>query len=321
MTGHRPFARRLSPAIAIVVAVASMAAARADAVSVRDAAGRTVTIEDSRRIVSIGGAVTEILYALGLQERIVAVDTTSLYPPRALAEKPNVGYMRQLSGEGILGLSPTLILAPEGAGPKETIAVLENAGVPFVSVPDHYSGEGIIERIRLVAKAAGAEPRGSCLAAVAEADLAALARKRARVEKPLRVMFILSFVNDRPMVAGTETAADGIIRLAGAVNAVADYRGYKAITDEAIFAARPDVVLTMRRGQQELTADEVFARPMFSLTPAAQAKRFVAMDDHYLLGFGPRTARAARDLAASLYPDMMSGDLPSEPSGALDNCR
>jgi iron complex transport system substrate-binding protein len=307
-------------AIALLLAFGAVAA-RADAVSVRDATGRTVSIENPRRIVSIGGAITEILYALGLEERIVAVDTTSLYPPRALVDKPNVGYMRQLSSEGILGLSPTLILAPEGAGPKDTIAVLENAGVPFVSVPDHFSADGIVERIRLVARAAGAEARGACLAAAAEADLAALAQMQANIARPLRVMFVLSFVNDRPMVAGTDTAADGIIRLAGAVNAVADYRGYKAITDEAVLAARPDVVLAMRRGRQDMTAEEVFSRPMFALTPAAQAKRFVAMDGHYLLGFGPRTARAARDLAGTLYPDQISGELPSEPSGALDRCR
>src|SRR5262245_3953947 len=70
--------------------------AHADAVTVRDAAGRSVTIGDASRIVSVGGAVTEILYALGLEQRVIAVDSTSLYPPRALADKRNVGYMRQL---------------------------------------------------------------------------------------------------------------------------------------------------------------------------------------------------------------------------------
>src|SRR5262245_16400055 len=81
--------------------------------------------EPPARIVSIGGAVTEILYALGAEQRVVAVDTTSLYPERALKEKPNVGYMRALSAEGVLGLNPSLILASEGSGPKETIAVLK----------------------------------------------------------------------------------------------------------------------------------------------------------------------------------------------------
>ena len=314
--------RRLSTTLLLLLPVLLCApSAGADAVTVRDAGGRSVTIDDPRRIVSIGGAVTEILYALGLEERIVAVDTTSLYPPRALTEKPNVGYMRQLSSEGILGLSPTLILAPEGAGPKETLGVLEHAGVPIVAVPDRYTADGIVERVRLVARAAGAEARGQCLADKVAADLTVLAERRARIARPLRVMFVLSFVNDRPMVAGADTAADGIIKLAGGVNAIADYRGYKLVNDEAILAARPDVVLVMQRPQQVMTAEQVFSRPMFSLTPAAQVRRFVSMEGHYLLGFGPRTARAARDLAVNLYPGEVDGELPSEPAAGLDQCR
>ncbi len=134
------------------------------ATTLRDAVGREVTVADTSRIVSVGGAVTEILYALGLEDRIVAVDTTSLYPPRAMKEKPSVGYMRALSPEGVLGLAPTLVLASEGSGPKETVAVLEAAAVPYVHVPDHFTGEGIIEKVRLVATVAGAEERGTCLA-------------------------------------------------------------------------------------------------------------------------------------------------------------
>src|SRR6266508_2199749 len=92
-----------------VVAIASLCVltatpATGNDVTVRDAAGRAVTIRDAGRIVSVGGSVTEILYALGLEQRVVAVDTTSIYPQRAAAEKPNVGYMRQLSAEGVLGL-------------------------------------------------------------------------------------------------------------------------------------------------------------------------------------------------------------------------
>lgn len=87
-----------------------------------------------------------ILYALGLQKQIVAVDSTSLFPRDALKEKTNVGYLRQLSPEGVLGLNPTVIIAAEGAGPKETVEVIEQASIPFVHVPDHFSGDGIVEK-------------------------------------------------------------------------------------------------------------------------------------------------------------------------------
>jgi ABC-type Fe3+-hydroxamate transport system substrate-binding protein len=94
--------------LSLVVAVAWFSApGSAGGITVKDATGRPVAISDATRIVSVGGAVTEILYALGLEQRVIAVDTTSLYPPRALAEKPNVGYMRQLSPEGVLALGPS----------------------------------------------------------------------------------------------------------------------------------------------------------------------------------------------------------------------
>jgi len=316
MAGLKNALRRV--AVLAVLGIAASLGARA-ANSVRDATGRTVEVRDASRIVSIGGGVTEILYALGLEERILAVDTTSLYPPNALRDKPNVGYMRALSPEGVLALAPSLILAAEGSGPKETIAVLEAAKVPLVFVPDHFTGDGIVEKIRLVSAAAGAEQRGDCLAKTVAADLGALATLRGRIERPVRVLFVLSFMNERPMVAGRATAADGIISLAGATNAMPDYEGYKLVNEEAIIAARPDVILVMQREALKLDAATIFAHPAFALTPAAEKRAFVSMEGLYLLGFGPRTALAARDLAAALYPGI-SAKLPSE-RGDATVCR
>jgi iron complex transport system substrate-binding protein len=276
----------------------------ADNITVKDAASHSITIGDSSRIVSVGGAVTEILYALGLESRVIAVDSTSLYPPHALSEKPSVGYMRQLSPEGVLGLGPSLVLAAEGSGPKGTIAVLEAATVPFVQIPDRFTGDGIVEKIRLIAQATGSAQRGECLVGLVEADLHALAALRARIERPRKALFILSFMNGRPMVAGRGTAADGIMALAGVTNAITEYDGYKLINDEAVLAARPDAILAMERASFRLDAQTVFEHPAFATTPAATQRALISMEGLYLLGFGPRTARAARDLALALYPSI-----------------
>ncbi len=280
--------------------------------AVRDASGRTIDVKDSSRIVSIGGAVTEILYALGQGDRLVAVDTTSLFPPEALKSKPNVGYFRQLSPEGVMGLTPSVILAVEGAGPKEAVAVLQSASIPLVSIPDEYSGEGIVEKIKMIATAVGAERQGECLSRQVADDLTALAGLRAKIDAPVRVLFILSFVNGRPMVAGRGTAADGLIRMAGAVNAFDNFEGYKLVNDEAVLTAAPDAVISMQRTGMDLDAKTVFSHAAFRETPAAKKGRFYAMDGLYMLGFGPRTARAARDLSRSLYPDKSFAELPSE---------
>ena len=314
MRAHRSYLR---PWAIIIAAMCVFAATpgRCDVVTVHDAAGRDVKIADAGRIVSVGGAVTEILYALGLEQRVIAVDTTSLFPPRALAEKPNVGYMRKLSPEGVLGLGPSLVLAAEGSGPKETIAVLESAAIPFVQIPDRFTGEGVVEKIRLIAQATGTVARGECLARSVESDLAALAQLRSHIEHPRNTLFLLSFVNGRPMVAGRATAADGIMALAGAANAITAYEGYKPVTDEAIIAARPDAVLAMERASFRLDARTVFDHPAFGATPAAAQKSLISMEGHYLLGFGPRAARAARDLAVALYPSL---DPAHDPSAARE---
>jgi iron complex transport system substrate-binding protein len=177
--------------------------------------------------------------------------------------------------------------------------------VPITAVRDVFSGEGIVEKVRVVADAVGATERGACIIEAVRGDLDQLGKLRSKVARPKRIMFVLSIVGGRAMVSGNHTAADGIIAMAGGVNAVADYDGYKTLTDEAIIAARPDVVSTIERGgPNPVAAQELFALPAFSATPAAVRKGFIARDGLYLLGFGPRTARAARDLTLRLYPDL-----------------
>lgn len=296
-------------------------AARAASIMVHDARDRDVRIDNPSRIVSIGGAITEILYALGFEERLAGVDATSLFPPAALRDKPNVGYWRQLSAEGVLGLNPSLVLAMQGSGPKETIEVLDAARVPLVMVPETFSEQGLLDKIALVGRAMDAGRRTECLTKAVADDLAQLRELRARVTKPVRVMFVMSFLNGRAMAAGRNTAANEIIRLAGAVNAIDAYEGYKPVNDEAIVTARPDVVLSIARGKDSVEAETVFAHAAFAMTPAARDRTFISMEGLYLLGFGPRTAAAARDLAAKLYPALAPQAEKFTPAALSADCR
>jgi iron complex transport system substrate-binding protein len=296
-------------------------AAFAAGITVHDARDRDVTIEDPARIVSIGGAITEILYALGFEDRLAGVDTTSLFPAAALRDKPNVGYMRQLSAEGVLGLNPSIVFAMQGSGPKETMDVLEAAKVPLVLVPETFSEQGLLDKIKLVGHAMGADARAACLTAAVSSDLTQLRELRAKVTKPVRVMFVMSLLNGRAMVAGHKTAADEIISLSGGINAIDSYDGYKMINDEAIVAAKPDVVLSIQRARDSLEADAVYAHPAFAMTPVAANKAFISMEGLYLLGFGPRTAAAARDLSIKLYPALASQAEAFSPAALTANCR
>jgi iron complex transport system substrate-binding protein len=304
-----------------VCCLATGGAALAAGVTVHDARDRDVKIENPARIVSIGGAITEILYALGFEDRLAGVDATSLFPTAALRDKPNVGYMRQLSAEGVLGLNPSLVLAMQGSGPKETMDVLDAAKVPLVLVPETFSEQGLLDKIKLVGHAMGADARAACLATAVSGDLKQLHDLRAKVTKPARVMFVMSLLNGRAMVAGRKTAADEIINLSGGVNAIDSYDGYKMINDEAIVAARPDVVLTIERAKDSLEAQAVYGHPAFAMTPVVVNKAFISMEGLYLLGFGPRTAAAARDLSVKLYPALAPQAEAFAPAALTANCR
>ncbi len=258
---------------------------------------------DAKRIVSIGGTVTEIIYALGDDARIVAVDSTSTYPASA-ADKPDVGYIRQLSAEGVLSQKPDLIIAEAGAGPADAIAILKASGIPIVSIPTPPEATAIAGKIRAVGSAIGKIDAADTLASEVDAALKTLETRVSALPEPKkRVLFALSLANGRVMAAGTDTSADAIIRLAGGINAASGISGYKPLSDEAVIAAAPEVVLVMDNPAMHLTAEQAFALPALQSSPAGKARAFIAMDGLYLLGLGPRTPQAALDLAAKLYPD------------------
>lgn len=274
------------------------------AVAVWVASGQAHSTERPHaEVLSIGGSVTEIIYALGEDHRLVARDTTSVYPSEA-DRLPDVGYMRALSPEGVLSVAPGLILSEEGAGPPETIAVLKSAGIPFVTVPDVRDGAGIAEKIRVVGEALGVPEKADILAANVQAEMAqaAASAANAAAEDRKRVLFVLSTQGGRVLASGTGTAADAIIQLAGGENAVAGFEGYKPMTDEAVSAANPDVILMMDRSDDHGADNQtLLTMPALRPTSAARNDAVVRMNGLYLLGFGPRTAAAVSELSQALY--------------------
>lgn len=251
------------------------------------------------RVLSIGGSVTEIVYELGEEDRLVGRDSTSTYPAKATS-LPDVGYIRQLSPEGVLSVNPDLVISETGAGPVEAVELLRAAAVPFVEVTDGYTEAAVLQKIRDVAEALSVPDKGEALAAEVSADLDA-AKAMATTDTPKRVLFVLSTAGGRITAAGEDTSAEAIIEMAGGVNAVDGVSGYKQLSDEAITRAAPDVVLMMdRTGDHAITDDDLFAHPAFAATEAARTRSVVRMDGLLLLGFGPRVGEAVRTLAVAL---------------------
>jgi iron complex transport system substrate-binding protein len=298
----------------LAAVVAALAALYAGAISIpavaqTTAAGATGTAAatDTSRIVSIGGDVTEILYALGAGDRIVAVDSTSQFPPEALATKKNIGYLRALSTEGVLAVNGSAILASSAAGPPEVVKALKGSSVPYVEVKDDTTPEGIVAKVKLVAGIVGQASKGEAMARDIEARFAQLATARARIPKARKVLFVLNAQGGRAMVGGRNTSADSVIRLAGAENAAASIEGFKTISEEGLAEAQPDVILAIDSHSSAHNVDQLMAMASVQTTPAGRDKRLVRMEPLFLLGFGPRTPEAAKELMARVYPDLNLG--------------
>lgn len=257
----------------------------------------------AERVLCLGGSITEIVFALGAGGRVIARDTTSSYPPEVEA-LPDVGYLRTLSPEGVLSVAPDLILAEHDAGPVEVVEMLRASGVNWITVPDGFGAQGVTDKISIVGKALGLEPQAEALTGQVRAELDAAEAAAGQVPEAerKRVLFVLSVQGGRIMAGGSGTAAEGIIRLAGGVNAIEGFSGYKPVTDEAVMTAAPDLILMMDRGGDHAAADaDLFAMPALRTTPAAAARSVVRMDGLMLLGFGPRTGQAALALHEKLY--------------------
>lgn len=275
-----------------------------DPVTVIDAFGEEITIDDTSRIVTIGGSVTEVVFALGAGENVIARDDSSLYP-LAVNDLESVGYVRTLSAEPVLSLEPTLIITNEDAGPPESIEQLQAAGVTMLIVPTDDSIEGVISMIETVAQALHLEDVGDELVTTIENDYSRAQSLLTIIESSPRVMFIYARGAGAVSVAGANTSADTMITLAGAENAVTEFEGFQPITAEAVVTAAPDIILMMTRGLDSLGGIEgTLEQPGIAQTPAGETSRIIAVDDLYLLGFSTRVGTAVLDLTYLLHDEL-----------------
>lgn len=264
----------------------------------------------AERIVSVGGAVTEIVYALGAQPELVGVDTTSTWP-LAVKTLPQVGYARTLGAEGLLSLRPTLLLAGHEAGPPAALDQVAAAGVRLVHLQEGYDAASLAGRIAAVGAALGRQQDADVMAEAVRADMAAVARAVAGQPTP-GTLFLLSLSRGGLQAAGTGTSADAAIRLAGGRNVIDSYKNYRALSPESAILLAPDYIVTTTDAVAAVgSLDAILALPEVAVTPAARARRIVALDVQALLGFGPREPATLRTLALALHPGLTIPELPA----------
>ena len=253
---------------------------------------------DSSRITSAGGSITEIIYFLEQESRLIAVDVTSNYPESAL-NLPSIGYVRALSAEGVLSLDPTLIIGENDMGPPSVIDQIKRTNVEIKILPEIHTASGIISKIECVGSMMGMTKKeinfynNKLFEKISELESSRGERKK--------IIYILSMQSGSPLIAGSSTSGNGLISLVGGINPLSSFEGWKPVGTESIIQAEPDLIIISERGLKGFgTIEELKNHPALYLTPAAQNNNILALDGMASLGFGPRTIDTALQIAKIL---------------------
>ncbi len=266
------------------------------------------------RLVSIDGAITEIIYALGGDSRLVGVDTTSRYPVAATT-LPSVGYMRNLSPEGVLSLSPSGVIVSSDAGPEAVLQHIAHAGVPVHRIPSEHSVAGVLKKVHGVASVLGKSSEGEALASAIQQAVMSIRRQVPSLEEQAAptVLLLLSAGGRGLLMAGEHTQGDALIGVLGGKNVATGFTSYKPLTPEGALNLAPDVLVVAETGKG---AFHLESYPFLAHTPAVQQGRWVVADSMLLLGFGPRLPEALELLLPVLYPEPEPEPEPA-PAGAV----
>ena len=257
---------------------------------------------DLSRVVVAGGSITEIIYFLNLDKYLTAVDVTSNYPDKA-KNLPSIGYVRNLSTEGILSLNPTLFLGENDMGPPIVLEQLKETALDIRIIPEQHSANGILEKVYCVGEIMGLE-----ISQIKDKTIDLNKNVNRLYEiidkgilKSTRVMFVLNMRGNSPIVAGKGTSGNGFISIIGCKNAFDNVQGWKPISEESVLNVNPDyIILPNKDIHKSSTIDNILDNPIFMNTEAGKNKNFIFEDAMAMLGFGPRTLDIAVKIAESI---------------------
>tara|TARA_B100000795_G_scaffold251476_1_gene220353 strand:- start:7905 stop:8771 length:867 start_codon:yes stop_codon:yes gene_type:complete len=250
--------------------------------------------KETLRIVSLNGAISEIIAGLGYEENIVATDITSNYPAK-IDKLPKVGHNKQIQAEGVLSQNPGLVVGIEKDLNPKVVEQIRSSGVKVVLFDQEHSIEGTKILIRAVKDSLQFTKKTDDLERLIDESINQLQT----FERSPKVLFIYARGAGTILVAGKNTQMDKMITIAGGQNAITNFTSFKPLTAEAIVTANPDVILMFKSGAKSLNG--VFDNiPGIMETSAGKNKRMITMEGQYLAGFGPRVGKAVLELNEKL---------------------
>jgi iron complex transport system substrate-binding protein len=271
---------------------------------------REVTVSSTDRILAmdLSGSIASTVFGLGLGGNVVGRDISTAFPEAAdLPVITSSGHT--VNSEAILALRPDVLITDGTVGPIDVVLQLREAGIDVVFVDTDPSIDGVGELARQVGAALGAPEAGAELAATLLDEIDAKVAEIAAIVpdgEPLRMLFLyLRGSSGIYYLFGSESGADVLITSLGGIDVAAElgFEGSRPMTDEAMVAANPDLILVMTDGLASVDGVDglLASKPAIALTAAGQNRRFVDMADGDILSFGPRTAGVLDALARAIY--------------------
>ncbi len=272
-------------------------------ITITDQADRTVTLPGlAQRIVSIAPANTEILFALGLSDRVAAVTDFCTYPPEA-TEKPSIGGFYDPNIEEIIALSPDLVLAAP-IHTDQIIPQLESKGITVIALaPENL--EEVLEAVELTGKVTGAKDKAAVMVKDMRQRIKGVTDKTSGLTTEQKPKVLYLVWHDPLYAAGAKTFHDELMRLAGGVNMVTE-EAYPGINMETVIDANPDVILAGVGMGEGGDAPLIFAQQDSRLRDVSARKnnRVYGVDSEFVDRAGPRIVDALEEFARLLHPEI-----------------
>ncbi|BDX05270.1 hemin-binding protein [Planctobacterium marinum] len=239
------------------------------------------------RIITAGGTITEIVFALGAGESVVAVDQSSQYPAAA-TDLPMVGYYRELAAEGVLAFMPDKLMALEGAGSPE---VLEQIAAIGVDVRIYAKPKSVDDLMSLIAELGDDLNRQNAATLLQTKIQSSLPVKKQLSDT--KAVYLLS-AGDRGLIAaGKETVPQLLFDYNGIQNLASSHFGFKGLNSESLALQQPDFLVAPEHVVRGMGGRQAFCQAaVLRLLSAAQECRLLVMDSLMSLGMTPRLAKA-----------------------------
>ena len=258
----------------------------------------------AQRLITAGGTITEIVYALGAGEQIVAVDQSSTYP-FAATKLPMIGYYRDLAAEGVLAQNADMLLAIEGVGRANVLKQIDSVGVEVKVLNKPESVDELYALIDELAQILNKADEAKVLKNSIAASLPA------KQELGGNAVFLLSVGSRGLVAAGQGTVPNLLFEYLGINNITGEHKGYKTLGREALLTADPDFIVAASHSVVSLGGKEAFCQQAaLALVPAAEKCRLLVVDGLKVLGMTTRLAEAlaeVKDYALLLRQQKPSG--------------